>query len=231
MATAAPPAPPVVAPATDPPRAADADGEMVDIVDRTTNKVLRSAPRAAVHAAADWHRCVHVYLFAPDGRMLLQRRSPAKRVAASAWDGSAAEHVVTGEAAPAAAVRGVAEELGVCVNTALRGGRLVRVRGPFEVVGDYEGAGPAGGVLRERELVETWAGVWAAAAAPDGGDPPTAHDPVEVAEVAWVPCATIEARVAAGVPGEFTPWFAKEAAEMSPSAVFDAAVAALAEDA
>lgn len=217
MATAAPPAPPVLAPAIDPPRAADADGEMVDIVDRTTNEVLRSAPRAAVHAAADWHRCVHVYLFAPDGRMLLQRRSPAKRVAASAWDGSAA-------------VRGVAEELGVPVGTALRGGRLVRVRGPFEVVGDYEGAGPAGGVLRERELVETWAGVWAAAP-PDGGDPPTAHDPVEVAEVAWVPCADIEARVAAGVPGEFTPWFGKEAAELSPSAVFDAAVAALADGA
>lgn len=132
MATAAPPVPPVAAPADDPPRAADADGEMVDIVDRSTNAVLRSAPRAVVHAAADWHRCVHVYLFAPDGRMLLQRRSPDKRVAASAWDGSAAEHVVAGEAAPAAAVRGVAEELGVSVKTALRGGRLVRVRGPCD---------------------------------------------------------------------------------------------------
>ncbi|GAB0492227.1 hypothetical protein MMPV_003488 [Pyropia vietnamensis] len=230
MATAAPPAPPVSAPVDDLPRTADADGEMVDIIDRTTYAVLRAAPRAVVHRAAEWHRCVHVYLFALDGRMLLQRRSPAKRVAASAWDGSAAEHVVAGEEASAAAVRGVTEELGVSVKTALRGGRLVRVRGPFEVVGDYEGAGPGGGVLREREIVETWAGVWATAG-PDGGDPVTSHDPVEVAEVAWVPCADIEARVAAGTVGEFTPWFAKEAAELPPSTVYKAAVAALAEGA
>ncbi|OSX72832.1 hypothetical protein BU14_0401s0003 [Porphyra umbilicalis] len=191
MATITPPPPATTAAAAeDPPRAADADGELVDIVDRSTNAVTGTAPRSAVHAAAAWHRCVHVYLFHPDGRLLLQRRSPAKR------------HVVAGECAPAAAVRGVAEELGVPVAAALRGGRLVRVRPPFEVVGDYAGAGPGGGVLRERELV---------------------------AAVAWVPCADVEARVAAGRAGEFTPWFAKEAAEFPPSAVYEALLAGLAE--
>jgi ADP-ribose pyrophosphatase YjhB (NUDIX family) len=65
---------------------------------------------------------VYCWVFAPDGSLLVQRRSPHKKIGARQLDLSVAEHLQPGEGFRQGAVRGLAEELGIRVaETELRG--------------------------------------------------------------------------------------------------------------
>jgi len=70
-------------------------------------------PKDAIHRDGDWHRAAHIWIVAPDGRILLQRRSLRKENNPGLWDVSAAGHVSAGESAVDAAVRETFEELGL----------------------------------------------------------------------------------------------------------------------
>lgn len=48
--------------------------ERFDIVD-ASDRVIGSAPRSEIHAHGLLHRAVHLWLYDPAGRILLQRRS------------------------------------------------------------------------------------------------------------------------------------------------------------
>lgn len=68
------------------------------------------------------HRAVYCWVFAPDGRLLVQRRSPHKKIGAGQLDLSVAEHLQPGEDYRRGAARGLAEELGIQVaDSELRG--------------------------------------------------------------------------------------------------------------
>ena len=71
------------------------------------------AARPTVHREGLWHRAVHVWLFRSDGRVYVQRRAPGKDVSPDCLDVSVGEHLQPGEDFPAAAYRGLSEELGV----------------------------------------------------------------------------------------------------------------------
>lgn len=86
--------------------------EFLDIVN-TNDLVIGREARSVVHRRGDWHRGVHVFLFAPDGRLLVQKRSADRVSFPSALDGSVSEHVRAGESYYEAAIRGIREELGV----------------------------------------------------------------------------------------------------------------------
>lgn len=86
--------------------------EFLDIVD-ANDKVVGRETRSVVHRRGDWHRGVHVFLFAPDGKLLVQKRSADRASAPSALDCSVSEHVLSGESFYEAAVRGLKEEMGV----------------------------------------------------------------------------------------------------------------------
>jgi isopentenyl-diphosphate Delta-isomerase len=86
--------------------------ELLDIVndeDIITGQEMRST----AHQLGLQHRGVHVFLFAPDGKMLVQKRSADRAAFPSALDCSVSEHVKTGESYLEAAVRGMKEEMGV----------------------------------------------------------------------------------------------------------------------
>jgi len=85
--------------------------EMLDVVD-DEDVVIRMAARLVVHEHGLLHRGVHVILFSPDGRLLIQKRSAARAQYASLWDCSVSEHVKAGENYRQAAERGLLEELG-----------------------------------------------------------------------------------------------------------------------
>lgn len=85
--------------------------EMLDVVD-DEDVVIGQAARPAVHEHGLLHRGVHVFLFSPEGRLLIQKRSASRAQYASLWDCSVSEHVTTGENYLQAAGRGLLEELG-----------------------------------------------------------------------------------------------------------------------
>ena len=75
-------------------------------------------PKNEIHRDGDWHRAAHIWIIAPDGRFLLQRRSLRKENNPGLWDVSAAGHLSAGESASEAAVRETFEELGLQLSPA-----------------------------------------------------------------------------------------------------------------
>jgi len=87
--------------------------EIFDVLDEA-GQVIGRATRAEVHQnPALIHRAVHILVFRPDGRLLLQRRSAAKDIDPGLWDSSVGGHVDAGEDYPTAARRELFEELGL----------------------------------------------------------------------------------------------------------------------
>lgn len=86
--------------------------ELLDVID-DSDQVIAQAARSDVHAQGLLHRGVHVFLFTPEGELLIQKRSPDRSQYASLWDCSVSEHVKAGESYQEAAGRGLREELGL----------------------------------------------------------------------------------------------------------------------
>lgn len=94
-------------------QAQDAD-ELFDVVDEH-DRVVGQARRADVHAQKLRHRAVHVLCLDGAGRVFLQRRSMLKDSAPGKWCASCSGHLDAGEDYDAAALRELAEEIGVAV--------------------------------------------------------------------------------------------------------------------
>lgn len=86
--------------------------EMLDIVD-DDDQVIDQEMRSVAHALGMQHRGVHVFLFTPEGKMLVQTRSADRIHYPLALDCSISEHVKAGEGYFEAACRGLQEELGI----------------------------------------------------------------------------------------------------------------------
>ncbi|MGF1452906.1 MAG: NUDIX domain-containing protein [Opitutales bacterium] len=93
-------------------RPAQRGDELFDIVDGE-DRVVGQATRAEVHAQGLWHRAVHILVFDASGRFLLQRRSRHKDTFPGTWTTSCAGHLDSGEDYAGAAIRELAEEVGV----------------------------------------------------------------------------------------------------------------------
>lgn len=149
------------------------------------------APRSRVHREGLWHKAASVFLFRPDGRLIVQRRSARKDVCPGAWDLSAAEHLQPGETYEQGAARGLREELGVFETVALEPmGDVARAR--LEI--------PERGV-KDYELQQPFRGVFAGDLHPDA---------TEVAEVATISLDELAAAFRAR-PEDFTSWFRETA--------------------
>lgn len=86
--------------------------EFFDVVNED-NVVVRQELRSVVHRTGLWHRGMNIFLFTPDGKLLVQKRSKDKDTFPSALDCSVSEHVKAGEDYTETAVRGLREELGI----------------------------------------------------------------------------------------------------------------------
>ena len=93
--------------------AGDDPNELFDLVD-LDDRVIGQVRRGEAHGnPALIHRSVQVLILDGDGRVLLQRRSPAKDLFPGYYCASASGHVMSGDDYAATAVREVAEELGI----------------------------------------------------------------------------------------------------------------------
>jgi len=90
--------------------------ELIDVLDERGAFTGITKPKAAAHRDGDWHRAAHVWIVAPDRRVLFQRRSRRKENWPGFWDVSAAGHLSAGESASEAAIRETFEELGVRID-------------------------------------------------------------------------------------------------------------------
>jgi isopentenyldiphosphate isomerase len=86
--------------------------ELLDIVN-DEDIVTGQKTRSTAHQLGLQHRGVHVFLFTPDGKMLVQKRSADRTASPSALDCSVSEHVKAGESYLDSAIRGMKEEMGV----------------------------------------------------------------------------------------------------------------------
>jgi isopentenyl-diphosphate delta-isomerase type 1 len=76
--------------------------------------LLGIAKRSECHGnPALIHRTVHVMVFHPDGRLLLQHRATTKDIQPGKWDTAVGGHVMPGESLEQAAKRELSEELGL----------------------------------------------------------------------------------------------------------------------
>jgi isopentenyl-diphosphate delta-isomerase len=90
--------------------------ELIDVLTPDGQQTGFRKPKSAIHRDGDWHRSAHIWILAPDGRFLVQRRSLRKENNPGLWDVSAAGHLSAGESASDAAVRETFEELGLSLS-------------------------------------------------------------------------------------------------------------------
>lgn len=86
--------------------------ELFDVVDQL-DRVLGPRPRSEVHQLKLLHRAVHVFLFQPDGRLLIHKRTDCKEEFPSVWTSSCSGHVSAGESYDQTAPRELFEELSI----------------------------------------------------------------------------------------------------------------------
>ncbi|XP_024028512.1 nudix hydrolase 3 isoform X1 [Morus notabilis] len=88
--------------------------EHLDVLTQTGQKTGISKPRGDVHRDGDYHRAVHVWIYAENTQeLLLQRRADCKDSWPGFWDISSAGHISTGDSSLITARRELQEELGV----------------------------------------------------------------------------------------------------------------------
>ena len=86
--------------------------EFLDIVTEG-NQVIGQEKRSVVHQFGLWHRGVHIFLFTPEHKLVIQQRSKHREQSPGALDCSVSEHLKAGESYLAGAIRGLEEELGI----------------------------------------------------------------------------------------------------------------------
>lgn len=161
--------------------------DLVDEDDRVVGRELRSV----VHRKGLLHRAVYVWVFRLDGRLLIQRRSAAKKIGPSQWDLSVAEHLQPGESFLEGAARGLAEELGIEVPASELAGPLAPTHRRELHAGEFH----------DVELVQSYR--------LDGYAGSVQLDEAEVSAVEWVALPELRRR-AQERPQEFTQWFLDE---------------------
>ena len=86
--------------------------ELLDIV-AENGRVIGQEKRSVVHQSGLWHRGVHIFLFTPEHKLVIQQRSRRRKQSPGALDCSVSEHLKAGESYLAGATRGLEEELGI----------------------------------------------------------------------------------------------------------------------
>lgn len=90
--------------------------EVWDIYDVNRQPTGRVIERPSAWGQEAYHLIIHVAIFDPEHRMLIQRRSPRKQAWADLWDVSAGGSALAGEESWQAAERETFEELGICLH-------------------------------------------------------------------------------------------------------------------
>lgn len=89
--------------------------EILDILNADGEQTGQRLSKSEVHRQGLWHLTAHCWLVTPDGKLLVQRRSPTMDTHPNCWDISSAGHISAGETSQQGAIREFQEELGLMV--------------------------------------------------------------------------------------------------------------------
>lgn len=87
--------------------------ENFDVLNERGEFTGKVASREECHALGLWHRAVYAFIINHDGQILLQKRSPNKKLWPNMWDVTVGGHVQAGELGRQAIIRECKEELGI----------------------------------------------------------------------------------------------------------------------
>ena len=162
------------------------DSEPLIVVDQH-DQVLGHDSKAALHqGSGTLHRAFSIFLFNPQGEVLLQQRSDQKALWPAFWSNTCCSHPRRGETYEIATQRRLEEELGVSAELAFTH--------RFQYQAQYDAVGA------EHELCSVYVGRI-------DGDPNP--NPSEVADWRWIaPCALDQ--WLSERPETLTPWFKLE---------------------
>ena len=90
--------------------------ELFDVLNEKGIYTNRVETRKKCHKEGLYHKAVVVFIINSKGQVLLQRRSPNKRMWPNLWDVTAGGHVSSGEFGFQAIIRECKEELGIELN-------------------------------------------------------------------------------------------------------------------
>ena len=90
--------------------------ELFDVLNEKGEYTNRVETRKKCHKEGLYHKAVVVFIINSKGQVLLQRRSPNKRMWPNLWDVTAGGHVSSGEFGFQAIIRECKEELGIELN-------------------------------------------------------------------------------------------------------------------
>jgi len=167
------------------------EAEPLILVD-SSDAVVGYLDKAACHDGDGLlHRAFSLFVFNADGRLLLQKRSPDKRLWGDYWSNSCCSHPRRGESMELAVSRRLQEELGLSAD--------------LDFVYKFEYQAPFGDLGAEHELC--WVYVGHTAAAP-------VINTTEIADWRWIEPAVLTAELAEH-PERFTPWLALEWARLT----------------
>jgi len=167
------------------------EAEPLILVDSSDN-VVGYLDKSACHDGDGLlHRAFSLFVFNSDGQLLLQKRSPDKRLWGDYWSNSCCSHPRRGETMDVAVRRRLEEELGLTAN--------------LEFLYKFEYQAAFGNLGAEHELCWVYVGQ-------------TSADPVinttEIADWRWIEPEALSGELAAS-PERFTPWLALEWARLT----------------
>jgi isopentenyl-diphosphate delta-isomerase type 1 len=173
----------------------DKEDEIFDLVDEN-DQVIGRELRGTCHRQGLLHRAVYCWVFNSENNLLIQRRSPLKKIGANQWDLSVAEHLSQGEEYLTAVVRGLGEELGIKAEA-------VEVAGPLQPTHKRE---LHQGEFHDVELVRSYRldGFTGDVVLVDG----------EVSEIRWIALDELRKEMSAE-PENFTQWMREEIAGLN----------------
>ena len=91
--------------------------EFLEVYSQEGTKTGQKKSKSEIHRKGLFHSTVHVWIFAEEGNILIQKRSKKKELNPGVWDVSVAGHIKFNENIKKAAKRETLEETGIKINT------------------------------------------------------------------------------------------------------------------
>jgi isopentenyl-diphosphate Delta-isomerase len=157
---------------------------LVDTADRVVGRLSKSRCH---DGEGILHRAFSLLIFNAAGDLLIQQRSPSKRLWPLYWSNSCCSHPRSGEDMETATQRRLREELGITCP--------LQFLFKFQYQAQFDATGS------EHELCSVFIGTCIE---------PIAADPCEISAWRWVDPADLQSQLASQTGVKFTPWFTLE---------------------